>query len=204
MMDIHDANLPTEKTGELEEAKTPEIKPESATEEIPAEESVEDVTEEPTAEVTEEPTEEDAAAEEPPLPDVESDELVVESTEPEAEPAEPDVEPTEPEEEPTEPEAEVEPANSNGKLTKEEIVDKLAEAVHASVETVRNEVELLKQAYYKIRRFEVEELKNAFLEGGGDETDFHAPEDEIRGQSQRVAHHLQGKESKQTCRGRPN
>ncbi|MDD6951008.1 MAG: DUF349 domain-containing protein, partial [Parabacteroides sp.] len=43
--------------------------------------------------------------------------------------------------------------------------------------TVRGEVESLKQAYYKIRRNEVDELRKAFVEQGGDEKDFTAPED---------------------------
>lgn len=65
-----------------------------------------------------------------------------------------------------------------GKLTKEEILAKLTELVEASVETARGEVESLKQAYYKIHRNEVDELKKAFLENGGEEKDFTAPEDE--------------------------
>lgn len=68
-----------------------------------------------------------------------------------------------------------------GKLTKEEILGKLTELVTNSVETARAEVESLKQTYYKIRRNEVEELKKAFLENGGEEKDFTAPEDEIEG-----------------------
>lgn len=64
------------------------------------------------------------------------------------------------------------------KLTKEEILDKLTVFVENSVETARSEVEALKQAYYKIRRNEVDELKKAFLENGGEEKDFAAPEDE--------------------------
>lgn len=64
------------------------------------------------------------------------------------------------------------------KLTKEEILDKLTVLVENSVETARSEAEALKQAYYKIRRNEVDELKKAFLENGGEEKDFAAPEDE--------------------------
>lgn len=65
-----------------------------------------------------------------------------------------------------------------GKLTKEEILGKLTELVDNSVETARGEVESLKQAYYKLRRNEVEELKKEFLENGGEEKDFTTPEDE--------------------------
>lgn len=64
-----------------------------------------------------------------------------------------------------------------GKITKEEILSRLQTLVDAPIETVRGEVESLKQAYYKIRRNEVDELKKAFIEQGGDEKDFSIPED---------------------------
>lgn len=67
--------------------------------------------------------------------------------------------------------------NVAGKLTKEEILNRLQALVDAPIETVRGEVESLKQAYYKIRRNEVDELRKAFVEQGGDEKDFTAPED---------------------------
>ena len=59
--------------------------------------------------------------------------------------------------------AEADAAIAAGKLTKEEILAKLTELVETSVETSRGEVEALKQAYYKIRRNEVEELKKEFM-----------------------------------------
>ncbi len=64
------------------------------------------------------------------------------------------------------------------KLTKEEILSKLTELVETPVETSRGEVEALKQAYYKIRRNEVEEQKKEFIAGGGEEKDFTIPADE--------------------------
>lgn len=67
--------------------------------------------------------------------------------------------------------------NAAGKLTKEEILNRLQALVDAPIETVRGEVESLKQAYYKIRRNEVDELRKAFVEQGGDEKDFTASED---------------------------
>jgi hypothetical protein len=67
---------------------------------------------------------------------------------------------------------------STNKLSKEEILDNLASLVESTTETARNEVEALKQAFYKIHRNEIEELKNTFLKNGGEETDFVAPEDE--------------------------
>jgi len=69
------------------------------------------------------------------------------------------------------------PVNTN-KLTKDEILAKLTELVEESVENTRNGIESLKQAYYKIHRAEVDELKKAFLAEGGEEKDFEAPQDE--------------------------
>ena len=67
---------------------------------------------------------------------------------------------------------------TTSKLSKEEILEKLTSLVNAVADTTRNEVEVLKQAYYKIRRSEVDELKKAFLEKGGEEKDFVVPGDE--------------------------
>lgn len=67
------------------------------------------------------------------------------------------------------------------KLSKDEIVDKLAALVESSAENIRGEVEALKQAYYKLRHNEVEEQKKAFVADGGEEADFVAPEDETEG-----------------------
>jgi hypothetical protein len=69
-------------------------------------------------------------------------------------------------------------AVNNSKQTKEELLGRLTELINAPVETVRNEVESLKQAFYKIHRQEVDELKKTFLEAGGEEKDFLPPEDE--------------------------
>ena len=66
-----------------------------------------------------------------------------------------------------------------GKLSKEEILEKLTSLVEATTtDAIRNEVEVLKQTYYKIHRNEVDELKKAFHENGGEEKDFIVPEDE--------------------------
>ncbi len=65
-----------------------------------------------------------------------------------------------------------------GKLTKEEILAKLTELMGTPAENSRGDVEGLKQAYYKIRRNEVEELKKKFIADGGEEKDFTAPADE--------------------------
>lgn len=61
------------------------------------------------------------------------------------------------------------------KLSKEEILEKLAGLVNAATNVTRNEVDALKQAYYKLHRNELDELKKAFIEDGGEENDFVPP-----------------------------
>ena len=124
MKDTHEANLPTEENGKLEETKAPETTPENTAEEVVTNET-------PDAEVK---TDEVAAGEET--------------------------------------------VATTGKLSKEEILEKLTGLVGAAADATRNEVEALKQAYYKIHRSEVDELKKVFLTAGGEEKDFVAPEDE--------------------------
>ena len=73
------------------------------------------------------------------------------------------------------------PHAAAGKLSKEDIISKLSELVEHIEDAVRNEVDSLKQAFYKIRRGEIEGLKSTFIEEGGEEKDFVAPEDETEG-----------------------
>lgn len=124
MKDTHEANLPTEENGKLEETKAPETTPENTAEEVVTNET--------------------------PDAEVKTDEVV----------------------------AGEETVATTGKLSKEEILEKLTGLVGAAADATRNEVEALKQAYYKIHRSEVDELKKAFLTAGGEEKDFVAPEDE--------------------------
>lgn len=134
MKDTHEANLPTEENGKLEETKAPETTPENTAEVV----------------VTNETPDAGVAAEETSEAEVKTDEVA----------------------------AGEETVAATGKLSKEEILEKLTGLVGAAADTTRNEVEALKQAYYKIHRSEVDELKKAFLTAGGEEKDFVAPEDE--------------------------
>ena len=134
MKDTHEANLPTEENGKLEETKAPETTPENTAEVV----------------VTNETPDAGVAAEETSEAEVKTDEVA----------------------------AGEETVATTGKLPKEEILEKLTGLVGAAADTTRNEVEALKQAYYKIHRSEVDELKKAFLTAGGEEKDFVAPEDE--------------------------
>ena len=133
MKDTHEANLPTEENGKLEET-APETTPENTAEAV----------------VTNETPDAGVAAEETSEAEVKTDEVA----------------------------AGEETVATTGKLSKEEILEKLTGLVGAAADTTRNEVEALKQAYYKIHRSEVDELKKAFLTAGGEEKDFVAPEDE--------------------------
>ena len=141
MKDTHEANLPTEENGKLEETKAPETTPENTAEEVVTNET-------PDAEVK---TDEVAAGEET--------------------------------------------VATTGKLSKEEILEKLTGLVGAAADATRNEVEALKQAYYKIHRSEVDELKKAFLTAGGSRR-------RNRKQDQRTAQRLQRKTGCHPCRGR--
>ena len=134
MKDTHEANLPTEENGKLEETKAPETTPENTAEAV----------------VTNETPDAGVAAEETSEAEVKTDEVA----------------------------AGEETVATTGKLSKEEILEKLTGLVGAAADATRNEVEALKQAYYKIHRSEVDELKKAFLTAGGEEKDFVAPEDE--------------------------
>ena len=134
MKDTHEANLPTEENGKLEETKAPETTPENTAEEV----------------VTNETPDAGVAAEETSEAEVKTDEVA----------------------------AGEEAVATTGKLSKEEILEKLTGLVGAAADATRNEVEALKQAYYKIHRSEVDELKKAFLTAGGEEKDFVAPKDE--------------------------
>ena len=60
------------------------------------------------------------------------------------------------------------------KLSKEQIIDRLAIIVENPVtESIRNEVDSLKQAFYKFKKTETENAKHAFIAAGGEEQDFH-------------------------------
>jgi hypothetical protein len=207
MNDTHETNLPVGEVGELEEAKVPAMTPEATGEETTVEEIV--VTEEaatgeettveevPVTEETatgEETTvEEVPATEEPPT----EEETTVEEIPATEEAATEDTAANNETEEPALGTADT-PADSlsvnNAKLTKGEILSKMADLINSSAESsMRNGVESLKQAFYKIHRIEVDELKKTFIEGGGEETDFHAPEDEYETKIKELLNIYKGK-----------
>jgi len=87
---------------------------------------------------------------------------------------------------PTEISEKEEPANveqaeeKHDKLSKEQIVDRLVIVVEEPVtESIRNEVDSLKQAFYKLKKAEIDIAKQAFIAAGGEEQDFQPEVEEI-------------------------
>jgi len=66
-----------------------------------------------------------------------------------------------------------------GLSSKEDILAKLEGLIKKSEDIGRNEIDSLKQAFYKVRRSELDELKKVFIEEGGEDADFVAPEDAL-------------------------
>lgn len=62
-------------------------------------------------------------------------------------------------------------------LSTQELVAALKELVDNDINTIKSEVEIIKQVYYKKIKSQTEELKATFIENGGDEIDFLAPKD---------------------------
>ncbi|MDR0543461.1 MAG: DUF349 domain-containing protein [Dysgonamonadaceae bacterium] len=74
----------------------------------------------------------------------------------------------------------VETPSETDQLSKAEIVEHLVAIAEKEVsEAVRNEVDALKQSFYKLKRIETEAAKKAFVEAGGIEEEFHAEEDAL-------------------------
>ncbi|MDR1454831.1 MAG: DUF349 domain-containing protein [Tannerella sp.] len=69
-----------------------------------------------------------------------------------------------------------------GMLSKQEILDELKELVTHAETSTRERVDELKQTYYRIDKAETDELRRVFVENGGNEVDFRAPEDETASQ----------------------
>ena len=68
-------------------------------------------------------------------------------------------------------------APSVSKLSKDEIIDSLRKLIEGPVEEVKDEVDELKQAYYKMRNAEVASAREAFIAGGGEPDTFMPPAD---------------------------
>ena len=184
MNDTEKPLLPTEETGKMEETKAPATTPESTTEEVATQNGSNDDAVATNTIIVENKVEET---------DLMTDQLEENKAE-ESLKAKPETsEETQPESVNTESEAKQEKSASVNevsettsrlnvtalsKLSKEEIIEKFSQLIDSAADSTRNDMEALKQAFYKIRRNEVDELKKTFIEQGNDEKDFVAPEDE--------------------------
>ena len=78
-------------------------------------------------------------------------------------------------------EAPVEPVDTDtiDQWDKTRIIERLTEIVHLDInERIKNEVEVCKQAFYKIRKSEVENAEKTFIAEGGAQEDFKPEPDE--------------------------
>ena len=109
-------------------------------------------------------------------PEVSEDELIALEDEPELEASEDKVEETVLEEK------EADDSAESDSITRHDIILRLRSINENPKKYSRNEVDSLKQTFYRIRRAEIEAKKIEFLEAGGDEKDFTVPEDETETQ----------------------
>ncbi len=64
-----------------------------------------------------------------------------------------------------------------GRLSLEELADKLAEIIQLPINEIRQKVELIRNLYYKKRNEILEDLRQKFIEEGGNTEDFKTPMD---------------------------
>ena len=159
MMDTQETNLPkeeqlpTENTGKLDNSQAPEITPEETAPE--AEVKVEEAKAEVVAEEsTKQPDVTDTAQDEPEVSETPEEENMVAPLD----------------------------AAALAVITKPEIIERLKQIAAEPKRYARGEADVLKQAFYKIRRTEIEAAKKEFLESGKEEKDFVAPVDETEAQ----------------------
>lgn len=63
--------------------------------------------------------------------------------------------------------------------SKAELIDSLKLLIDKEVDLVKDEVEVIKQLFYKKTKTEIEELKKVFVEANGEEAEFIVPKDEL-------------------------
>jgi len=63
--------------------------------------------------------------------------------------------------------------------SKVQLIESLKELIDKEVDAVKDEVETIKQLFYKKTKVEIEELKKTFIEENGEESEFITPKDEL-------------------------
>lgn len=64
-------------------------------------------------------------------------------------------------------------------FSKEELIEALKSLIDKEIAEIKDEVEIIKQNFYKRLKTENEELKHQFIEAGGDENEFKTEKDEL-------------------------
>ena len=70
-------------------------------------------------------------------------------------------------------------AGAMGLINKQDILEKLRQIIENFDPASLSQVDKLKQSYHQLTKAENDELKKVFIEKGGNEADFHSPEDEF-------------------------
>ncbi|MDR1738661.1 MAG: DUF349 domain-containing protein [Candidatus Symbiothrix sp.] len=85
-------------------------------------------------------------------------------------------------------------------LDKQSIIERLELLVEQDVsDTVKNEVDALKQSFYKLKRTEIDAAKKDFADAGGLEEDFQAPDDDLEEKLKELLGAFRDKRSVQTA-----
>lgn len=84
--------------------------------------------------------------------------------------------------------------------SREELLSALKELLAKDIDDIKNEVEQIKQVFYRKVKTELEEAKRKFLEDGGEEIDFKPEKDELDEQLKELLNEYKSKKSAHTAR----
>jgi len=79
--------------------------------------------------------------------------------------------------------------------TKAELIEALKLLIDKEVDTVKDEVEIIKQLFYKKTKLEIEEQKKLFIEAGGLEEEFVAGKDDLEETFKSLLNQFRGKKA---------
>ena len=79
--------------------------------------------------------------------------------------------------------------------TKPELIDALKFLIDKDVDAVKDEVEIIKQVFYKKTKLEIEEQKKQFIEAGGLEEEFIVSKDELEETFKSLLNQFRGKKA---------
>lgn len=83
--------------------------------------------------------------------------------------------------------------------TKAELIESLKTILEGDVEAIKEEVEIIKQSFYKRSKAEIEEAKKNFIEAGGEQIDFKPEKDELEELLKTLLNEYRGKKAAHTA-----